>query len=43
MREARAGLAAYFYFYNHQRPHQALDNQTPAEVHAGYEPLAQAA
>jgi putative transposase len=33
MPEARAGLAAYFRFYNEQRPHQALDNQTPAEVH----------
>ena len=38
MREARAGLAAYFRFYNHQRPHQALENRTPAEVH---EPKAQ--
>lgn len=30
--EARAGLAAYFEFYNHQRPHQGLDYRTPAEV-----------
>jgi putative transposase len=29
------GLAAYFRFYNHNRPHQALGYRTPAEVHAG--------
>jgi len=33
-REARAGLDAYFHFYNNQRPHQALGYRTPAEVHA---------
>ncbi len=32
--EARAGLAAYFDFYNTQRPHQALGYRTPAEVYA---------
>ncbi len=31
-REAEAGLEAYFYFYNTQRPHQALEYRTPAEV-----------
>jgi len=31
-REARAGLGAYFHFYNNQRPHQALGYRTPAEV-----------
>ena len=30
--EAKAGLDAYFRFYNTQRPHQALDYRTPAEV-----------
>ena len=30
--EARAGLDAYFSFYNTQRPHQALGYRTPAEV-----------
>ena len=35
--EARQGLRAYFRFYNAQRPHQALDYRTPAEVYfAGY-------
>ena len=29
---ARAGLADYFAFYNHERPHQALAYRTPAEV-----------
>jgi putative transposase len=31
-REAKAGLGAYFHFYNTQRPHQALGNRTPGEV-----------
>ena len=30
--EAKAGLEAYFSFYNAQRPHQALGYRTPAEV-----------
>jgi putative transposase len=29
------GLRDYFDFYRHQRPHQALDYCTPAEVYAG--------
>jgi putative transposase len=33
MREAREGLAAYFRCYNTERPHQALDYRTPAEVY----------
>jgi putative transposase len=32
-REARQALTRYFTFYNHERPHQALENQTPAEVY----------
>jgi len=28
-----AGLANYFRFYNDERPHQSLDDHTPAEVH----------
>jgi putative transposase len=31
-REARASIGAYLDFYNTQRPHQALDYRTPAEV-----------
>jgi putative transposase len=31
--QAQAALAAYFRFYNHERPHQALDYQTPQQVH----------
>lgn len=31
--EARKGIADYFSFYNHERPHQALGNQTLASVH----------
>ena len=31
-REAKVGLGAYFGFYNTERPHQALDYRTPAEV-----------
>jgi putative transposase len=29
-----AGLEAYFWFYCHERPHQALGNRTPAAVYA---------
>lgn len=32
-REARQGLARYFQFYNHERPHQSLNYQTPAAVY----------
>jgi len=32
-REARAGLTRYLTFYNVERPHQALDYRTPAEVY----------
>ena len=33
--ELEAGLANYFWFYNHDRPHQSLEYQTPAEVYFG--------
>lgn len=32
-RDARYGLAQYFRFYNFERPHQALNYQTPAQVY----------
>lgn len=35
LKDAQAGLTTYFQFYNHTRPHQALDNQTPAAVYFG--------
>ncbi len=31
----RAGLARYFRFYNHTRPHSSLSNRTPASCHRG--------
>ena len=34
-REAKAGIDAYFRFYNTERPHQALGYRTPAEVFNG--------
>jgi len=34
-REAKAGLDAYFHFYNNQRLHQALGYRTPAEMFNG--------
>ena len=38
-REAHSGLTHYFHFYNFERPHQALDYQTPAHVYAVKDPL----
>lgn len=35
LEEARVGLERYFRFYNHERPHQAIDNQTPAQLYFG--------
>lgn len=31
--ELADGLERYFVFYNHERPHQSLDNRTPAAVY----------
>lgn len=31
--EARAGIAGYFRFYNHERLHQSLDYRTPAVIY----------
>ncbi len=33
-REARQGIDQYLNFYNHQRPHQSLEYQTPAQVYS---------
>ena len=32
-RESRLGIGNYFRFYNNERPHQAFDYRTPAEVY----------
>ena len=40
--EARAELKRYFAFYNHGRPHQALEYRTPAEVYGAVPALASA-
>jgi len=32
--ELEAGLREYFAYYNRERPHQSLDDRTPAEVYA---------
>lgn len=34
-REAQSGLGRYLTFYNHERPHQALNYRTPAAVYSG--------
>ena len=31
--DCHRGLASYFKFYSHERPHQSLDFRTPWEVH----------
>jgi len=33
--ELISGLSAYFQFYNYERPHQSLNDQTPATVYFG--------
>jgi putative transposase len=39
-REARAGIGAWMAFYNHRRPHQAMNNQLPMDVwRAGIEAI----
>ena len=39
-KEAHHQLADYIHFYNFQRPHQALDYRTPAQVHGACTPHA---
>ena len=33
VRDIRKGLATYFNFYNHKRPHQGINGKTPASVY----------
>ena len=40
--DLETGLADYFQFYNEERPHSALDHQTPAEVHWATQPETEA-
>ena len=40
-RMARQGLTRYLDFYNHERPHQALNYQTPAELYGSARPAIQ--
>jgi putative transposase len=35
--ELNAGLDAYFQFYNYERPHQSLEDKTPAMTYYNYE------
>ena len=39
-KEAYRNLSEYICFYNYERPHQALDYQTPAQVHGACTPHA---
>ena len=38
--DARGGIARWIRFYNHHRPHQALDNAMPMEVYRTIQPAA---
>ena len=33
--QLRKALKKYFVFYNHERPHQSFNEQTPAEIYYG--------
>jgi len=35
VKQLRKALKKYFDFYNHERPHQSFDGQTPAEIYSG--------
>ena len=41
--QARASIDRYLDFYNHERPHSALDERTPDEAYYGIQALARAA
>lgn len=33
IKDVQSALEVYFYYYNHQRPHQSLDYKTPASIY----------
>jgi putative transposase len=43
MQEAKEKLNTWINYYNHERPHSSLNDQTPNEVYEGIEPLSLAA
>ena len=43
MKDAQEKLNFWIDYYNHERPHSSLNDQTPNEVYAGIEPLSLAA
>jgi putative transposase len=43
MKEAKEKLNTWINYYNHERPHSSLNDQTPNEVYEGIEPLSLAA
>jgi len=43
MKDAKANLNTWIDYYNHERPHSSLNDQTPNEFYEGIEPLSLAA
>ena len=43
MRDAKQQLNFWIEYYNHERPHSSLNDQTPNEVYEGIKPLSLAA
>ena len=43
MKEAKEKINTWIDYYNHERPHSSLNDQTPNEVYEGIEPLSLAA
>ncbi len=43
LKDAKEKLSTWIDYYNHERPHSSLNDQTPNEVYEGIEPLSLAA
>ncbi|VUX54990.1 protein of unknown function [uncultured Woeseiaceae bacterium] len=43
MKDAEENVSYWMGYYNHERPHSSLNDQTPNEFYAGIEPLSLAA